>query len=286
MEHSRLKKINTFLTFFWVGIVLSFICYVFFNQPDQISQIFSLINIRTIILSLILIIIGKIIMVYLVFMTLKSFGEKRSKKFVWEAYSFADIAKYVPGGIWSIAGRITIYNRGKITPIKGGKILLAETSLLIFMFFVTGLILIVSASLSWFFIILIIAILFLSLHFLLKKCLPQLKIKTQYFTCIMVGFSCVLFGSSFAILLMPISIDWLWIVGQFNIAFTVGQLAIFAPSGIGIREIIIGYLPNVNSSITLDHIIQTAVLHRFVWMIADIIFIVPLITLKIKKLGL
>ena len=53
-------------------------------------------------LTFCLIIFGKVVMFVQVHLTLKAACEDRGVIFSWRAYSIADIAKYIPGGVWGL----------------------------------------------------------------------------------------------------------------------------------------------------------------------------------------
>ena len=277
------RYIKNFLTYFWIIIIFSYIIYISTKQPYKIFEIINQINLATGILPLICIIFGKIIMIFLVYMTLEGYNEKCSKFFSWQAYSFSNIAKYVPGGIWSILGRLEIYRRNKINLKKASKILIAETVLLIFGFIMTGFIFISIISKSFFVILTILLIFGLIFHYILKIFFPKFSMRIRYFIGFMTLLACITFGYSFALLTKLFILEKVWVIGQFNIAFALGQLAIFAPSGIGIREIVIGYFLNQNLVIMPSEIMQIAIWHRFIWLVADLLFIFPLLILKFIK---
>lgn len=277
------QKIKYILSYLWVAIIFTYLLFFILKQPEKISQLISYSDFNNVILSLILIIFGKAVAAFLVYISLIGNSEKRSKFFAWQAYSYSDIAKYLPGGIWSIAGRLTIYHKDNIRLSTGSKILLAETTVLIFMFLFTGILLISIVSLTLPYVIIIAFTLLTISFFILKTCLPRLGLIMRYFVSFIVCLACLAFGLSFAILTYPLDFEWLWTVGQFNIAFVVGQLAIFAPSGIGVREIVAGYFPSIDNSININYFIQIAVFHRFIWIIADILFIFPLLFMSFLR---
>jgi hypothetical protein len=272
--------IKNFLTYTWIFIIFVYVTYMIIKFPHKTLSLFSSINLNLLVYSLVLIVFGKILLIFLVFFFLKAHGQSRSLLFSWQAYSFADIAKYLPGGIWGIVGRISIYRGNKISLIKGTEILIFETVLLIFMFLITGFILILVVKENWYVVLIFLFIFLIILHLLLSVCLPKFNILERYMVCIIVFLACIFFGFSFAMLFNIANFNLIWSAGQFNISFAVGQIAIFAPSGIGIREMVIAFFPSENLNINKDKIIEIAIIHRLIWFVSDLIIFFPIILKK------
>lgn len=274
-DHPFMVKVKQTLTRVWLTLIFVFIAYTLIKQPDIIMQIFNRISAVNASLALFLIVVGKIFTIALVFFSLKAHGEKRSVCFTWRAYSVADIAKYLPGGIWSIAGRLTIYKNDGIAIGQGSRILLSETALIILASFFTGL---VAVSFVFGGLAIVVTVILFTLAFLVtvRICLPQSSNAERWgIACILV-LSWMSFGISFAVICLPVTWEWLFLAGQFNISFAVGQLVVFAPSGMGVREVVVGLLSRHDVPLSMQDIIELAVFHRLIWLVADILVLAPL----------
>ncbi len=272
-----MKINNALITRFWVLLVVGFVTYILTKEPETLHRSISRLEWSTALPAIALIVVGKILMVALVHFSLKGYGENRTALFCWRAYSLADIAKYLPGGIWGIAGRLAIYKHNNIDLRKGSKILLSETYILILLFGLTGVLsLSLTLRIDWVFQALLTLGLIASIASL-KICLPNDDWANRLGAFLVAAVGCVLFGLSFAIIALPVASNWLWSAGQFNLAFAAGQLAIFAPSGIGVREIVVGMLLPENSGLSVRHIVEITVTHRFLWLIADLALVLPLL---------
>ncbi|SDX36454.1 hypothetical protein SAMN05444358_10539 [Ruegeria halocynthiae] len=280
-----MKINNALITRFWVLLVIGFVTYILIKEPETLHRSISRLEWSTALPAIALIVVGKILMVALVHFSLKGYGENRSALFCWRAYSLADIAKYLPGGIWGIAGRLAIYKHNNIDLRKGSKILLSETYILILLFGLTGVLsLSLTLRIDWVFQALLTLGLIASIASL-KICLPNGCWANRVGAFLVAAVGCVFFGLSFAIIALPVASNWLWSAGQFNLAFAVGQLAIFAPSGIGVREIVVGMLLPENSDLSVRHIVEITVTHRFLWLIADLALVLPLLVMPKDLIG-
>ena len=67
--------------------------------------------------------------------------------------------------------------------------------------------------------------------------------------------------------------------GIFNLSFAAGQLAIFAPSGIGVREFVVSFFANTQLTSNARLIVELALAHRLVWLVADFTMLLPLVLL-------
>ena len=267
-----LNHIIRYLNRIWVLFILCVICYSLYLEPFSVKGIFYRFEILNIVLSLGLIVLGKFCVVYLVHLCLHAAGVQVTKLFTWNAYSKADVAKYLPGGIWGIAGRIIIYKQAGIPIKRGTFILMTETVLLIGFSVVVGLVFLMlynSSSLSTYFIaflILTASLLLFIVHAILFRNLPFLVVLFSFFVFIIMW---IIFGSSFLVLVSDAPYSPYQVIAAFNLGFAAGQLAVFAPSGIGVREAVISSLFHSSYSGELREIIEIGIFHRVIWILAD-----------------
>jgi uncharacterized membrane protein YbhN (UPF0104 family) len=173
---------------------------------------------------------------------------------------YANPAKYIPGGVWNMVGRVVLCEREGIAPAKTSLSLMLELGYQIPAAWLVGLLALPallgrSPQALWAITALIILIP-IGLHprllntvltlgeRLSKRPLPRIS-GSYRFALTMVGFYAVVWlvtGLGFAALaqaLSPTPLSLLQVgllVGGFSFAWTVGVFSIFAPSGLGVRE--------------------------------------------------
>ena len=261
-----------YLTVLWIALMAGVASFSVYNQPISVEELVSRFDVTTSLVIFALIMLGKLSMVVQVHLTLKAAGEGRGFLFSWMAYSLADVGKYLPGGIWGIAGRLGIYKQANI-PIKlGARLVLIETFLIIFYSSAIGL-----AILLWTGMLdfgttkrIVLAFACLLAPFVLTfTFFIRLGIGTVVWTFLILSLTWLAFGVSFALVAGKDLCCEIEMAGIFNIGFAAGQLAVFAPSGIGVREWVISILSHPYEGAATRLIIELALGHRFIWMIAD-----------------
>lgn len=270
----------------WLILMALLAAYGVYRQPIAIDEILARFDIATTLAVLALIIAGKAAMIYQVGLTLSSAEEDRGTVFSWRAYSIADVSKYLPGGIWGIASRIAIYRAAGMPIKRGTGILLIETALIITFSFLIGLALLLMshffalsgvAILAW---CLLIAVILFALAFGALRRLGGLRVLAA--TCVL-AFAWTAFGASFALIAAEVPSRYLEAAGLFNVGFAAGQFAVFAPSGIGVREWVIANLSGVGTPSDIRLLVELVLAHRIVWMMADFLVFLPIAFFPIGK---
>jgi glycosyltransferase 2 family protein len=274
---ANLRKWSTII---WLAVIAALVAYSIYRQPISVELLRERISFSMVGISLALIVVGKLLTVALVWFSLRFAGEDRGWKFAWRAYSLADISKYLPGGIWGVAGRLAIYKQDGIGLAKSIRLLLTETGVIIIFSLVTG-------GVAWTLsqsaadipamvggLVVLTGTLFLAAMI----AFPQLPIVLRCLVTLTTASSWIAFGLSFAIVAAPKTEQFLEFSGRHNLGFAAGQLAIFAPSGIGVREFVISWL-STNPSEDMRLIIEYVVIHRLIWIVADVIVLMPILFL-------
>lgn len=253
--------IRAWATRIWFALILVFVGIAVYSQSVSWREFYERVDPLYSVLSFFLILFGKFLTISLVQQTLQAFGRRSSFRYAWWAYAVGDISKYLPGGVWGIAGRLAVYKNSGIPIGLGSKILLLEMGVLVFVSFLTGiailgldgrLTLIVAAVLA------LACLPFGLAKFLLVPPSRSLAIVGQQ-VCAWSAF-----GASFAVLAQHGSAH---LAGIFDVSFAIGTLAVFAPSGIGIRELVIGLLVTG----PVRPIVEVAVFHRIIWLVCDVL---------------
>lgn len=205
-------------------------------------------------------------------------------------YSYPDIAKYVPGGIWGIVGRVALY-REKGIPVA----VLARAFSLEHVWLIAG-----AAVVGCFFyaifgssglslalgvpvprvvatgIAAFLAPIWAVAVFVSLRSIGRARRQPAFrLTPVVILEQLIVWGGFGAALylLLPSAIASLGVaVGACAIAFAAGFVAIFAPAGIGVREaVLVGLLAPFMPTATA---LTAAVIYRFVLFLADVLFAV------------
>lgn len=268
----------------WMVVMAVLAAYGIYSQPIAIEHLLSRFDLMTSLAVFSLIIAGKIMTIYQVNLTLRASGEGRGAIFSWRAYSLADVSKYLPGGIWGIASRIGIYRSAGISFRDGTRILLVETALIILFSLLVGVALLLPVhrfgspdGSLWIGRILIAACLAAATCVAFRRLglLPALLA-----TAILI-LAWLAFGLSFALVATNDPERWMEMAGVFDVGFATGQLAIFAPSGIGVREWVISQLSNVETGEQMRLLVELALAHRLIWIVADFALLLPVALLPL-----
>jgi len=193
------------------------------------------------------------------------------------AYSLADLAKYLPGGIWGLVGRVALYRRLQLSRSVIARAMIVEQVWLVGGAVVTGCLFfsIADGGASAHSIAVIAPILWGGLLHWTRRwataptgepqaLMSTIGIQAGLWFCAAVGFG----------ILMPEV--FIRAGSAFCLAFAAGLLAPFAPSGIGVREAVVIALAG---EVALPDVLRALLLSRVVWIVADAIFAAAVISL-------
>lgn len=272
--------VKQWLSRLWLLLLLSFAGWFLYRYPEQLDLgVVGSISTTAYLSSLLCIIIGKVFTVRLVAFTLAGLDRPRKFMFSWWAYSSSDLAKYLPGGIWGISSRLLLYRNQGISLPHASRIFLHESLIIVMVALAVGGGLV--GSLLWqgdpfwlpLFYFLLAFVGLLSMRLLLHP-LPWRAVIVCATEQVLAW---LLFGISFAVLIGSRG-DWLergrLAAGFFDLAFASGFVAFFAPSGIGVREAVLGYASGPLGMTAAD-VVKLALVHRLVWAVADIALFLP-----------
>ena len=266
---------KAWITRIWIALVVFSIAWLVWNYPEELDlSLITDISLLDFAASLVLILVGKVLTVRLLVHSLRVVNHEKNWKFAWWAYSLADVSKYLPGGIWGIAGRLYLYTENGIPLAVASRAFVIESIIIVTFSFSLGALMIAMGSYSLPAIALISLILVLAvssyfvIHLLMRRVSPAKKLlcwleQTIAWLC---------FGTSFAL----VSIHFFpgqnlsSLIGLFDLAFTAGFFAFFAPSGIGVREMVTGYWAHLAGQ-DIATILKLTVLHRGIWIVSDIL---------------
>ncbi|MNK56732.1 hypothetical protein D3C87_757790 [compost metagenome] len=199
-------------------------------------------------------------------------------------YASSDVAKYMPGGVWAIVGRVVHYRNLGLSAGAISRALLLEN----LAFGVTALVLgtpVVLATVSkagwlggpgWWAIVTVMAIVVSAGIRLLRRRgaeVSRSSVGIGSLALAVMTLGWVAMGTSFFLLLATFGswFEWLWAVGTYAVAFIAGMVAIFAPAGAGVREGVLA-LAGQTHGISATMMLDAALLNRALWVVVDVCF--------------
>jgi hypothetical protein len=187
------------------------------------------------------------------------------------SYSMADLAKYLPGGIWGFVGRIALYRSLRLGAATIGRALVLEqiwlgggAATVGFALYAFGRLdlrwqlLSMFGAATWMVLLILSGWLGGGQRMRLGRAAGLGAIQVGLWLAAGIGFAALLPSGHLAN------------AGIFDIAFAAGLLVPFAPSGIGVREAVVATL--ALPSLPIETILQAMVLSRVVWIAADLVF--------------
>ena len=274
----------------WVGlaVVLTFVGLYLSRQWDEIRQLSLTVHWPGLIVSQLLLAFGLALLPLGSWVTLDDLGARLPMLTLWHIFYLANMAKYLPGSIWAFPSRAILYTRHGISKTRSRAALFWEilvmsaSAALVSMLALRLLIRYVSTEL-------IIALLAGVLLVVVLLAVPRVRrfagrqLLRFDATLSLGGFlrtfgvyalSWIIMGIAFAGMVASITpaFDWAWtpeLVGLFTGSWLVGFLAIFAPGGIGVRDLLLA----LGLSAYLQDPLPTvaAVIARVMWTIAELL---------------
>jgi hypothetical protein len=257
------------LTPAWVAVSLGVIGWQLALHWDEV--IASPVSVSAILLAFAATLAAKLFAALQVRLSLGQPGADIPQSACFYSYSMADLAKYLPGGIWGFVGRIALYRRLRLRPATIGRALVLEQIWLVGGALTVGFALFAFGRLDfrWQLLSMIGAatwMVFLTLSGCLADGQRMSLGRAVGLAAIQLGLWLAA-GLGFAALLPS---GHLASAGIFSIAFAAGLLVPFAPSGIGVREAALATL--ALPSLPMETILQAMVFSRVVWIAADVVF--------------
>jgi hypothetical protein len=294
LSYPRLKKA---LTLLWIALVVAGVAVYLHKNGDVFLSYAGQTEAALVLLSVILTVMGKLMTAYQMKTALQIAGYPAGNMEGLRLYSYADITKYAPGGIWGIVSRLGMYKARRM-PVKAiSQAFTMEHIWLIGSSLVIGGILYATAlaidtqhefGIPTFLGVvpkeLLSAMALVATVFSATAWVFVLKYSSRILSCdVSYGRTILLFilqtflwgslGAGFAVL-MPVAgysaPVFLLLAGAFSIAFGLGFLAFWAPAGIGVREAALFLL--ISPVLGFNTIMAVCLLSRCLWFLADILF--------------
>ncbi len=229
------------------------------------------------------------------------FGYVLAPVTMWHSFYVAQLAKYLPGGIWSIPGRALLYRRGGIPSLESGTLVALEMLGMIAGAGTVGLLSLpvflplVAPHLGWVAAAGLTAVVaagvgIYALRMRLKPAadaLRRIRPAALLAVCAVYGLNWVVLGLAFAVipsaLHQPLdAASVLQVIGVHAVAWVVGFVVIFAPGGIGVRDglLTVGLIPFLPMPLP----VMVSLMARIAWTLAEVTGF-ALVTLYQKSTG-
>lgn len=280
------KNILDILKWVWFIAVIIGAGYYFYRNAQDISVYLETISYPRVGLSFLFLLLGKLALSDLTRISLKKSGCSIPYKDALTITSITQLGKYLPGGIWHVAGKIGMYKARKLSTKKTTQAIVFENLWLLSSALVIGATLLLvssqdilcefhslfcSSTINLGILILlpilwIIALVIIDSVFFKDNRYEILDLVKLIFEMFVIWVS---FGISFW-LVFPLQNGFmLAITGAFSLSWVAGYVAFFAPGGIGIREYLLTLM--LASYFSSGEIAIYATIHRLIWILIEIL---------------
>lgn len=287
---SEATTARKFVRVLWVALTVLGLLFVLWDRSAEIGAYFQSFAPETAAASIVLALAAKYFVASQVRDSLVATGHPTSLGEALKLYSYADIAKYVPGGIWGVVSRIGMY-RDRGMPMTA----LVRALALDHLWLIGGAFVVGSALFARGFPSIVgsqldsvpSAVLWGAPFLLIAAWVQVLRVVHPFLAGTAIATTKVLgivakhiatwvcMGASFAVLLAPAPLtqsfaDLSIAIGAFALAFGLGFLAVFAPAGIGIREGSVAAL--LFPFYPVDTVLAASIASRVLLLVSDILF--------------
>ena len=282
------KKILGIVKWLWLILVLAAAGYYFYRHQEEVINLIKQIDYWRIILSLILLLIGKAFLVILVKYSVNCEGWYPTYPEILGVYGLSSLGKYLPGGIWHFVGRFGVYKMNGLSAKASTRAMVLENIWLLSSALATGVIgvflfrfdlianLLNIPDENWLAVTLTMVILALWIialiivHKIMQKYTSRQIPNVVRVTLIGLLLWTFIGGSFFAMFKEFSFSSAPLFIGGYAVSWAVGYIAVFAPGGLGVREAVLAF---VFSSITSVELIAVyAAMNRIIWVIAEVLF--------------
>ena len=280
------KKVLDAAKWIWFIAVIIGAGYYFKRNYQDISGYLESVSVTRVVLSFLFVFIGKFVLSDLTRISLKKIGYTISYKDALTITSITQLGKYLPGGIWHVAGKFGMYRARKVSTRNTTLAIIFENLWLLSSALVIGVVLLLSYSrdilcdfhalfcqpmvnlailvllpVLWIAALIIIDALFYKDR---RYSIVEVPILVAQMLVIWIAF-----GVSFW-LVFPIDSGFLTaITGAFSLSWVAGYVAFFAPGGIGIREYLLTII--LASFFSSGEVAIYATVHRLIWVVVEIL---------------
>jgi len=282
------KKIFSIFKWLWLVLVLAAAGYYFYRNQDQVVNLINQLSAWRIVLSLVLLIIGKMFLVRLVQFSVNSEGWHPKYIETMGIYGLSSLGKYIPGGVWHFVGRFGIYKVNGLSSKGSTRAMILENIWLLGSAVAIGVIGVFlnrfdliarflnlpnQQGLAILFTVLALG-LWIGVLMIVHKTMRRHTAENIPSVFVVAGVGLLLWtfiGGSFFVMFhdFPLSAAPLFI-GGYAVSWAVGYIAVFAPGGLGVREAVLAFV--FSNIASVEMIAVYAAMNRIIWVIAEVLF--------------
>jgi uncharacterized membrane protein YbhN (UPF0104 family) len=279
------RKFIDVLKWAWIVVVLLGAGWYFYRHYQEISQYLGTISIIRLILCFLLLMAGKLALSDISRLSLKKVYYSMPYSEALTITTVTQLGKYLPGGIWHFAGKFGVYRVKGISTKNTTQAMVIENLWLLSSAGIVGAVAFLASSKEtacqyinflcspavanavafWIPILWITGLLIFETLFFGKQ-----KVIWGDF---LIGlaemiFIWLVFGLSFWLIFPANSGHFPQALGAFSLSWLAGYVAIFAPGGIGIRELLLTVL--LGAFFKSSEVAIYAAIHRLLWVFAEL----------------
>lgn len=284
----------------WTVAVILAVGVYFFQNYDGMLSTLAAVPAPSLLAAVLLMLIGKLVLVEMSRRCVAGFNCDVTYWQMGYATFTSQLGKYIPGGVWHFVGRAAIYRDWEMSRADTARALLLEQGWLVASGFCFGAMLTLSTVLSSYAAeasplaraaLGIGAFALVVPWFVIMRALSQ-RVNNSECDHRQLVFECVillslvfgLMGTSFWVIAPVDDSSPLEAVGAFSIAWAIGYIAVFAPSGIGVREGALILL--VGHSLTTEQAVFAVSIHRMLWSGVELFLALGVLCLRgSRRLG-
>jgi hypothetical protein len=279
------RKFIEILKWVWIVVVLLGAGWYFYRHYQEISQYLGTISITRLVLCFFLLLAGKFALSDIARLSLKKINYSMPYTEALTITTVTQLGKYLPGGIWHFAGKFGFYKLKGISTKKTTQVMVIENLWLLSSAGVVGVVALLASSseaacqyvrfscspavanmvavalpLVWVAGLLVFEYLFFG----------KQKVNTRDFILMLAElvFIWLVFGLSFWLVFPPNGGYLAQVTGAFSLSWLAGYVAVFAPGGIGIREVLLAVL--LGAFFKSGKVAIYASIHRLLWVLAEV----------------
>jgi len=297
LEKLKNSKLLVVIKWLWMGAVFAAVVYYIITNFPRVQEYFQTIHWLRFVISFLLLLSAKLLVIEGSRVSVQSEGISLSYWKFLSIFSLTALGKYLPGGMWHLLGRYGAYRSEKIDNNHSLRAMLAENIWIITSAFIAGVAALLLLNrdvllanninltaaqaflitfglvLAWVIGLLITQRYVQSSHTL--QPLSILRVMAVYFP------AWLLFSLSYGWLFPTVDLSTLKLaVGAFPMSWFIGSVSIFAPAGIGVRELALTVFYAATEYASLALILASV--HRVLWVLAELTL--GLVTISVDTL--
>ncbi len=280
------RKLIEILKWVWIAAVLLGAGWYFYSHYQEISQYLGTISVIRLIICFLLLLAGKLAISDISRLSLKKINYDMPYTEALAITTVSQLGKYLPGGIWHLAGKFGFLKLKGISTKKTTQVMVIENLWLLSSAGVVGVVALLASSsetacqyvkilcsqsvakgiavalpLVW-----AMGLLVFEYFFFRRQ-----KIIVRDFLLILAEllFIWMAFGLSFWLVFPPEAGYLAQVVGAFSLSWLAGYVAFFAPGGIGVREVLLAIL--LGAFFAGGEVAIYASIHRLLWVLAEVL---------------